>query len=174
MVTIAKSSRNAYVLTHEVYQQVAVNADHIDIKSIDSTNTMPEFIAAAFNYQPDWMTFLYRVRQVFVRFLGMRQERIPKPPQLTPDTLDLTVGKHIAFFRIEQVEPDNYLVLSIEESHLKASLALFREPLSNGLSRYYGVTLVHYNSWAGPVYFNTIRPFHHIVVQKMLKAGDNY
>jgi len=31
---------------------------------------------------------------------------------------------------------------------------------------------VHYRSWAGPVYFNTIRPFHHIVVGSMMKHAS--
>src|SRR2546425_5121666 len=36
--------------------------------------SMREFIAAMMSYQPGWVTFLYRIRAVFVRFLGMRQE----------------------------------------------------------------------------------------------------
>jgi len=172
MATLAKSSRHAYVYNHIVYQRLAIDADHIDIKSIDSTSDMKQFIVGAFNYQPGWMTFLYRVRQVFVRFLGMRQDSIPQPLNLSLDTLDLKSGNKIGFFEIEAFQPDNYLIVSIEESHLRATLAVFRESLDDERGRYYGVTIVHYNSWAGPVYFNVIRPFHHVVVRQMLKAGD--
>ncbi|MGE6761631.1 DUF2867 domain-containing protein [Corallococcus interemptor] len=29
----------------------------------------------------------------------------------------------------------------------------------------------HYRNWAGPVYFNVIRPFHHLVVARMARHG---
>jgi hypothetical protein len=45
------------------------------------------------------------------------------------------------------------------------------EPLANDLIRYYIVTIVHYLHWTGPVYFNLIRPFHHLVVARMARAG---
>jgi hypothetical protein len=31
--------------------------------------------------------------------------------------------------------------------------------------------VVHYKHWTGPVYFNLIRPFHHLVVSRMARAG---
>ncbi|WP_422698682.1 DUF2867 domain-containing protein [Desulfosarcina cetonica] len=30
---------------------------------------------------------------------------------------------------------------------------------------------MRYRNWTGPVYFNLIRPFHHLVVREMMKAG---
>ncbi|MCP5103876.1 MAG: DUF2867 domain-containing protein, partial [bacterium] len=33
------------------------------------------------------------------------------------------------------------------------------------------VTIVHYKHWTGPVYFNLIRPFHHLVIRRMMKAA---
>jgi hypothetical protein len=47
------------------------------------------------------------------------------------------------------------------------------EPLTMG-NRFLVVTIVHYRHWTGPVYFNVIRPFHHIVVWQMMKAGARY
>ena len=38
-------------------------------------------------------------------------------------------------------------------------------------NRYYVVTAVNYKHWTGPVYFNLIRPFHHLVVSRMAKHG---
>jgi len=43
--------------------------------------------------------------------------------------------------------------------------------LADGRKRFHIGTAVHYHNWAGPVYFNVIRPFHHIVVSQMMKAG---
>jgi len=30
---------------------------------------------------------------------------------------------------------------------------------------------VHYKNWAGPAYFNLIRPFHHLRVWRMTRMG---
>jgi len=43
--------------------------------------------------------------------------------------------------------------------------------LANDLKRYYIVTIVHYLHWAGPAYFNLIRPFDRLVVARMARAG---
>jgi len=42
-------------------------ADHIDVKTVVGTVSLREFVAAALNYQPGWVTGLYHVRAVFVR-----------------------------------------------------------------------------------------------------------
>jgi hypothetical protein len=57
------------------------------------------------------------------------------------------------------------------DRHLKAYFGVVVEPLANDLKRYYIVTIVHYLHWTGPVYFNLIRPFHHLVVARMAQAG---
>jgi hypothetical protein len=54
---------------------------------------------------------------------------------------------------------------------LKAYFGIVAEPLANVINRYYIVTIVHYLHWTGPVYFNLIRPFHHLVVARMARAG---
>lgn len=171
MTILTKRTQHDYVKQFDIYQEIATNADHIDIKSAIGNVSMNQFIAGMFNYQPAWMTFLYRVRQIFVRFLGMKQEGVPQALKLDSNTLDLKVGEKLAFFDVDAVDSDIQLFVSAEESHLKATLGVIREPLDDGKSRFYAITIVHYKSWAGPVYFNVIRPFHHIVVAQMLKAG---
>lgn len=38
-------------------------------------------------------------------------------------------------------------------------------PAGRGLAHV--VTVVHYRNWKGPLYFNLIRPFHHLVLGGM-------
>lgn len=168
---IVKQREHAFVHQLEAFQKASMGADHIDIKAMDGDVSLRQFVVGMFNYHPAWLGFLYRVRMVFVRLLGLKQSGVPRPPQLTVDTLDLQVGNRIAFFTIDDYAEESYVFTSIEESHLKATLAVIRQPLASGASRFYTVTLVHYNSGVGPVYFNVIRPFHHIVVRQMMKAG---
>jgi hypothetical protein len=43
-----------------------------------------------------------------------------------------------------------------------------RLSLPDGRKRYHLLTVVKFRHWTGPVYFNVIRPFHHIIVKAML------
>jgi hypothetical protein len=150
---------------------VLKNANHIDVKTVEGTITLREFVASMFNYQPGWVTFLYGVRAVFVAFLGMHQEGIPRRLNLNANDLRLLPGAVLGFFTIRLAKENEYIVAEIKDKHLDALLGVAVEPLQNEVKRFHVFTIVHYNNWAGPVYFNMIRPFHHLVVGAMVKAG---
>lgn len=117
------------------------------------------------------MTALYGVRALFVLPLGMTQRGIPTPPQLTAATLPMTPGEPAYFFTVWAAAEDRYWLVGRDDPHLKAALGIIGEPLPGGENRFFVVTLVHYNNRAGPVYFNVIRPFHHLVVGAMVRAA---
>ena len=67
---------------------------------------------------------------------------------------------------------EQYWVAEIKDKHLKALLGVVVEPLpGQQQKRFHVLTVVYYRNWAGPVYFNAIRPFHHLVVESMALAG---
>jgi hypothetical protein len=150
---------------------VIADADHIDIKTIDGERTLREFVAGMMAYQPSWVTFLYRVRAVFVRFLGMRQEGIPQAIRMTPEDVPMTGGEKVGFFEVLSAKEPEYLCIFVTEKHLTAHLAIVCEAISPTTNRFYVLTVVHYNHWTGIIYFNVIRPFHHWVVNGMVRAG---
>jgi len=123
-----------------------------------------------FSYYPGWVQHLYRIRWGFVRLLGMKQEGIPQLMQMQAEDVPLTPGEKAAFFTVKMAADGRYWVAGITESHLTAYLGVVVEPLPVG-SRFHVLTIVHYRKWTGPLYFNVIRPFHHLVVGKMAKAG---
>ena len=59
----------------------------------------------------------------------------------------------------------------VDDKHLRAALGVVQEPAAEGRRRLRVFTIVHYKNWAGPLYFNLIRPFHHMVVTAMMRAG---
>lgn len=146
-------------------------ADHVDIKVVEGAVTLRQFVAALFSYQPGWITFLYRVRAVFVRLLGMRQEGMPRPMKMRPEDVPMTPGGPAAFFTVVAAQEDRYLFAEVVDTHLTAKLGVVVAPLDHERRRFYVVTVVHYHKWTGPVYFNVIRPFHHLVVGRMARAG---
>ncbi|NOK11629.1 DUF6463 family protein [Corallococcus exercitus] len=165
-------SRTASALP-EVLRPFAHGADHVDVKTVESEATLREFLAALLSYQPAWMTALYGVRAVFVRLLGMRQHGVPRPQHLRPEDIPMTPGGAALFFTVRHAEEDHVWVVSATDQHLDATLAVVMEPAPGGgpRRRFHVVTLVHYRNWAGPVYFNVIRPFHHLVVGGMARRA---
>ena len=119
-----------------------------------------------------WIKNLYRIRWGFVRLLGMKQEGIPQSShmRMQPSDVPMRAGEDATFFTVEMAEDGRFWIASTTESHLTAYLGVVVEPLAQG-NRFHVLTIVHYHNWTGPVYFNVIRPFHHIVVGKMAQAG---
>ncbi|MCY1016680.1 DUF2867 domain-containing protein [Pyxidicoccus sp. MSG2] len=157
----------------EVLRPFAQGADHVDVKTVESEATLREFLAGLMSYQPAWVTALYGVRAVFVRLLGMRQHGLPRPQHLRPEDIPMTPGSAAAFFTVRHAEEEHVWVVAVADKHLEATLAVVVEPEPTGgpRRRFHVVTLVHYRNWAGPVYFNVIRPFHHLVVGGMARKA---
>ncbi|MCB0036824.1 MAG: DUF2867 domain-containing protein [Anaerolineales bacterium] len=147
------------------------NANHIDIKTAEGELTLREFIANMFSYQPPWITFLYHVRKYFVRLLGMRQEGVPQAQHMAPHDVTMLPGQKATFFEVKAAAEERLWIAAASESHLTAHLGVVVEPLAGSRKRFHVLTIVHYHRWTGPVYFNVIRPFHHLVVGQMVKAG---
>ncbi len=145
------------------------SADHVDIKTISSDVSLRQFIAGMISYSPGWLKFLYGVRWFFVRLLGMKQEGLPQDLKMQPEEVSFVAGEPAAFFAVKMAKEDSYWFAGITESHLTAHLGVIVEP--GQPNRFHVLTIVHYHSWTGPVYFNVIRPFHHIVVAQMMNAG---
>ncbi|MCB9452621.1 MAG: DUF2867 domain-containing protein [Anaerolineaceae bacterium] len=160
-----------YIETIPQITPLLQEADHVDVKTIESTVSLREFLAAMFSYQPNWVTFLYGVRAVFVRFLGMKQGGIPRPRPLTPEKIAFTSGSPAYFFKVRMALENAFYVAEIKDKHLDAMLGVVVEPLQDNRKRFHVLTIVNYNNWAGPIYFNVIRPIHHVVVKGMARAG---
>jgi hypothetical protein len=149
-------------------RSVLPGAHHIDVRTVETRLSVPAFTAGMLAYQPGWISALYRVRWLFVRVLGMKQEGVPRPPTFSAATLPSQPGARAGFFTVRMAQ-DGVWAADAEEKHLRAMLAVVADPGDHGLRQVHVVTVVHYKHWTGPVYFNVIRPFHHLVVGAMMR-----
>jgi hypothetical protein len=151
------------------------HADHVDVKSVIGSVDLRTFLANMLSYQPEWVIALYGVRAIFVRFLGMRQHgsaRRRSSQYLTPETIPMQEGQPAAFFKVRMAREEHYWIAEAKDTHLNAILGVVVEPLPDQQQKlFHVVTIVYYRNWAGPIYFNVIRPFHHLVVGSMAMAG---
>ena len=162
---------NAYLQSLAEVTQFTDHADALDIKRVETDIPLREFAVGFLGYQPAWITFLYRVRQAIVPLLGLKHEGMPHATTLSPNELPMQAGEHFGFFKVASAEEDHHWFASADDDHLTAYLGIVQEPLSGNHHRFYIVTAVHYRNWAGPGYYNLIRPFHHLVVYSMIRAA---
>lgn len=145
-------------------------ADHVDIKTIEGNTDLRHFISGLVGYTPGWLKALYAIRAGFIRLLGMRQEAMDIAP-MSPETVSFTPGNPCAFFTVTHGKENEYLAAEIKDKHLNTTLLIAAVPLPDGRNRFYVGTIVFYNNPTGPVYFTLIKPFHHLVVRLMMRAG---
>jgi hypothetical protein len=146
-------------------------ADHVDVKSAEANLTLREFVSGALGWQPHWIRMLFGARVVFARLLRLRNPKITKGPRLRPEEIPFSAGGKVGFFTVVGAAEERYIVLEAADTHLTGYLAVVAEPLARGCTRFHNITIVNYHRWTGPLYFNVIRPFHHLVVRSMVNAG---
>jgi hypothetical protein len=153
--------------------QVLKGANYIDVKTIEGQTSLHQFIASMLSYYPGWVVFLYRIRAILVKLLGLVKHPVPEAlPKLGPQDVSFEMGEMVTFFTVRLAEEKHYWVGETpEDKHLRAYVGVVVEPLEDNRKRFHVATIVYYKHWTGPVYFNLIRPFHHLVVGCMIRAG---
>jgi hypothetical protein len=153
--------------------QLLKSSNYVDVKTIEGQTSLRQFIASMLSYYPDWIVILYRIRTILVKMLGLVEHPAPEElPKLRPHDVSFVVGEAVTFFTVRLAEEKHYWVGETpEDKHLSAYFAVVVEPMEGNRKRFHIATIVHYKHWTGPVYFNLIRPFHHLVVGRMIRAG---
>jgi len=146
-------------------------ADYTDEKLASGTVSMRAFVANMLNYQPGWISMLFGVRGVFARLFGLRQTGVPRFRTLRPESLPMTPGQRASLFKVRAAEDERFWIGEANDSHLHAAIAVVVEERDRGQRCFHVLTIVRYHNCTGPLYFNIIRPFHHLVVGSMVHAG---
>jgi len=153
-------------------------ADHVDVKTVEQAGdngtgpSLREFVAGSLGYRPGWLVALFAARAVVALLLRLRH---PTPTgssrPLRPADIDFTPGARVGFFTVAAGEEDRFLLLQAADTHLTGYLALVLDRPDADHQRYRAITVVRYHRFTGPLYFNVIRPFHHLVVAGMVRAS---
>lgn len=147
------------------FADLAKTADHVDVKTFTSDRSLGEFITRMLCYHPAWLRGLYAVRAVLIRLLGLPKSTAGTPPEHS-GAISFTPGDQASFLTVIAAQDPSFWIGGVEDKHLAAYIAVSREA-TGGTPRFHVATLVRYRHWTGPVYFNCIRPFHHLVVLRM-------
>lgn len=151
-------------LDHPALAAMASGADHLDEKTFRGPADQRQFLAGIFGYVPAWLRALFAVRGVVATALGLRHDAPPRQPAISPADVPMRPGESLGPWIVRAAEEGRLWAVDITDRHLSAVLAVLSEPAGQGLFLHRVLTIVHYNHWTGPLYFNLIRPFHHLVV----------
>lgn len=160
-----------YPLRFKALEKYFKEADVIDVKIFEGSTTLRRFIASMLSYYPWWIIQLYRTRKLLAGILGLVKHQAPEAlPDLQPEDVSFTPGKNVTFFIVRCAEEERFWFSETpDDKHLKAYFGIVNQPVNNSVNRFYVITTVYYKHWTGPVYFNLIRPFHHLVVSRMAR-----
>ncbi|MFF0339787.1 DUF2867 domain-containing protein [Kribbella sp. NPDC004875] len=156
---------------HELDDLVPI-MDEIDVKTAHGEVTLREFIAGALGHSPLWVKALFAVRMAVAAVLRLETTGIPETRKLRPETVSFVPGEKNAFFTVLRGEEDHYLVLKISDNHLDGYLAFFTD--NERPATFKVVTLIQFLRPAGRFYYNLIRPFHHVILLSMCRAGETW
>ena len=125
-------------------------------------NSIQEIANLIFNNTPRWVEILFAIRNFLVGLVGLKT----KPPEDYSEAFK--VGGYVGFFRIYNIE-ENEVLMGLDDSHLN-----FRASVYNSKDKQFNIkitTLVEYNNFKGKVYFFFVKPFHRIVVKRMVRQA---
>ncbi|MEA5358183.1 DUF2867 domain-containing protein [Amycolatopsis sp., V23-08] len=142
-------------------------ADYVEFKEIASENSLREFVAGVFGWSPGWVKVLFGVRYLLARALRLETARVPRRRRSA--AIGFEPGDAAGLFTVRAGDPERYLVVGADDSHLSGYLTV--EVVPSARRRFRVGTIVHFHNRVGPAYFALIRPFHHLVIRGMLKAG---
>jgi hypothetical protein len=140
---------------------LADGADHVDVKTVACDKDLDRFAADFLSYSPGWINALVRLYGVLGRVMGLPHEAhgegrascdVPFQP-----------GDRVSFFTVREIKPGRYWIGEALDKHLSCHLAMYTGTDDAGRSLRHVATIVHFRRWTGRVYFNLIRPFHHLI-----------
>jgi len=118
---------------------------------------------------PKWIGYLLLLRNKIVSLFGLKNE-IGDTKQL--DSFKFEPGEQAGLFRVITRTNDE-IILGEDDKHLNFRVSLFLEGSGNNEANKIVTvtTIVIYNNWFGRLYFFVVKPFHKLIVSKMLKKN---
>ncbi len=134
------------------YADTFSTTNHID--------PLPVVTTKIFATAPKYVRALMALRNAIVKVFGLKTDFPIEKNQV------FKVGGRVAFFKIYEIREDEIL-LGEDDSHLNFRVSIFdsKEPENNIKV----TTLVEYNNTLGKLYFAVVKPFHMLIVKRMVK-----
>jgi hypothetical protein len=126
--------------------------------------------ARLFGALPWWVGSLMALRNLLVSGFGLKTELGDQPPPLTRE-IRFEPGARDCFFTVID-RTDEELVMAESDKHLDFRVSVRKEDGPDGVTVVELTTVVWYNNWLGPIYFNVVKPFHRVLLRSMVNRAS--
>jgi hypothetical protein len=161
-----KKVKEEFFQLNDSYKKLLSRIDFGDtFSTTNHSNNLEDISNLIFNTSPKWIESLFKIRNKIASYIGLN---INMPEDYNED---FKVGGYIKFFKIYDIE-DHQIILGANDSHLN-----FRAIINKNNLPQYNVrvtTLVEYNNLKGKIYMIAIKPFHKLVVMRMVKNAYRF
>ncbi|MFV9551815.1 DUF2867 domain-containing protein [Algibacter sp. PT7-4] len=133
--------------------------------NISSTQIGKAFFTSA----PKWSENLFELRNRIVSVFGLKISEKNKDRQQQLDSFTCEPGSSLGLFNVYS-KTENEIILGEDDKHLNFRISLLKENNQTQNKKLTITTVVEYNHWFGKLYFLPVKPFHKLIVPKMLKG----
>jgi hypothetical protein len=150
--------------------------DYIDSyqsEFLDKNNNInpTEIGKAFFSSGPKWVEKLFALRNKIARLFGLKTSGSNTDKQKQLNNFKCEPGEQLGLFKVFN-KTNNEVVLGEDDKHLNFRVSLLLDKIINDIDKktLTITTTVKFNNWFGRLYFLPVRPFHKLIVPKMLQG----
>ena len=123
---------------------------------------------AFFSSVPKWGEKLFVFRNKIVAVFGLKTSEKPNNRAEILNNFKGEVGEQVGLFKVFH-KSDNEIVLGENDKHLDFRVSLLFSEKDEQTKNLFVSTTVVFHNWLGRLYFLPVKPFHKLIVPKMLK-----
>ena len=162
---------------NSILRKKGYNYDYEDSFQCDCDNqqrniSLTKIAKSFFTSGPKWISVLFALRNKIVGLFGLKTTGEITDKQQRIDNFKCEPGDRFGLFKVLD-KTNNELVLGEDDKHLDFRISLFVAQKMDHIDQKTITvsTIVNFNNWFGRFYFFIVKPFHLLIVPKMLDAA---
>jgi len=124
---------------------------------------------AFFKSAPKWSEDLFEFRNRVVSVFGLKTSGNTNNRKELVDNFNFEPNEKLGLFKVFD-KTENEIILGEDDKHLNFRISLLKESIHDATDKKMLTisTIVKFNNWSGRLYFLPVKPFHRLIVPKML------
>ncbi|WP_027183081.1 DUF2867 domain-containing protein [Desulfovibrio inopinatus] len=144
------------------------DTDYVDWKSVCGRMPLDRFVVSLLQYRPVWLQSMYAFRAIVAGILGIRLPTMTGT--FSRSHAPMTPGEQLGPFRVVEAAYDSYWIGKTEDKNLIAHIVVVASQQQTD-TRFDVGTFVTFLRPTGRLYFQIVRPFHHLVLTTAMAAA---
>ncbi|MFK8103273.1 MAG: DUF2867 domain-containing protein [Saprospiraceae bacterium] len=124
---------------------------------------------AFFTAAPPWVAYLFELRNKIVGLIGLKTGAAVDDPASILAKADFKAGDQLGLFKVYERSIQE-MILGADDQHLDFRVSLFLTEVVAEQRELTVTTIVDFHNRLGRIYFFFVKPFHQLIVKRMLKA----